>query len=102
MLRLFKQIEQEKYELRIISRDLQREQLVENLKEKYMISGTIKEQKQQVRAKRRELNDETIQEEDDDIQPVTPEVVVVPDAPVVEPENADTILDPQSTEESAP
>ena len=102
MLRLFKQIEQEKYELRIISRDLQREQIVEKLKNKHNISGTIREQKQQVRAKRRELNDDTIQEEDDDVQPVTPEVVVVPDAPVVDPENANVIPDPQPPEESNP
>ena len=90
------QIEEEKYELRIINRDLQREQEVERLKKKHLISGTIKEQKQQVRAKRLELNDP-------DVEDIEEEIVV----PVVEPEviveeNANNILDPQPTEESTP
>jgi len=39
------QIEQEKYELRIISRDIQREESVEALKRKHLVSGTLEEQK---------------------------------------------------------
>lgn len=99
------QIEQEQYELRIINKDLQREQEVERLKKKHLISGTIKEQKQLVRAKRLELDDPDIEDIEEIVVPVVePEVIV---EPVIEPEviveeNANNLLDPQPTEESTP
>lgn len=89
------QIEEEKYELRIINRDLQREQEVERLKKKHLISGTIKEQKQQVREKRLELNDP-------DVEDIVEEVVPVVEPEVIVEENANNIPDPQPTEESTP
>ena len=89
------EIEEEKYELRIINKDLQREQEVERLKKKHLISGTIKEQKQQVRAKRLELNDPDVEDTAEEVVPVVePEVIVE--------ENANNLLDPQPTEESTP
>lgn len=89
------QLEEEKYELRIINRDLQREQEVERLKKKHLISGTIKEQKQLVRAKRLELNDPDVEDIEEIVVPVVePEVIVE--------ENANNLLDPKPTEESTP
>lgn len=89
------EIEEEKYELRIINKDLQREQEVERLKKKHLISGTIKEQKRLVREKRLELNDPDVEDIEEEVVPVVePEVIVE--------ENANNILDPQPKEESTP
>lgn len=45
------EIEQEKYELRIINRDIERQQSVDDLKKKHLISGTLDEQKLIVKEK---------------------------------------------------
>jgi len=46
------QLEQERYELRIINGELERQEAIEELKKKHMISGTIAEQKATVAEKR--------------------------------------------------
>ena len=45
------QLEQERYELRIISAELQRQESIEELKKKHFVSGSIEEQKQTVTEK---------------------------------------------------
>lgn len=45
------QLEQEKYELRIINGELERQEAIEELKKKHLISGTISEQKETVAEK---------------------------------------------------
>lgn len=87
------QIEQEKYELRIINRELQREENIEALKKKHLVSGTIEEQKQTVLLKAEAL------ETEDQVEDQIEDTVLDPvEDPVIE-ENANDILDPQPAEE---
>lgn len=87
------QIEQEKYELRIISRELQREEAIEALKKKHLVSGTIEEQKQTVL-----LKAEALETEDQVEDPIEDTVLDPVEDPVIE-KNANDILDPKPAEE---
>lgn len=87
------QIEQEKYELRIINRELQREEAIEALKQKHLVSGTIEEQKQIVM-----LKAEALETEDQVEDPIEDTVSDPVEDPVIE-NNANDILDQQPAEE---
>lgn len=87
------QIEQEKYELRIISRELQREEAIEALKKKHLVSGTIEEQKEIVTRKT-----EALETEDQVEDPIEDTVSDPVEDPVIE-NNANDILDQQPAEE---
>lgn len=50
-MKTIEQLEQERYELRIISAELQRQESFELLKQKHFVSGSIEEQKQTVSEK---------------------------------------------------
>lgn len=96
MKKTSEQIEQEKYELRIISRELQREEALEALKKKHLISGTIEEQKMTVLEKSEALEMEAEDQVEDPIEDTVKDPV---EDPIVEEEHANTIRDTQQSEE---
>ena len=54
---------QTKAELRIIEKSLQREEMVESLKQKHNITGTVQQQKAKLQEKREEISHEDEQTE---------------------------------------